>query len=325
MTATVPRQATVAPAVSAPKHVVGAADFGALGLGRLLDRADALRTARATHRIPPLLAGRQVALLFEKPSLRTRVTFDIAVSTLGGHAIYLGPDEVGLGRRETAADVGRNLSRWVDAIVLRTFAHATLLELTGAADVPVVNALTDLEHPCQALADLLTLRQHLGPLRGRRLAFVGDGNNVLHSLLLSGSMAGLELRVATPPGCEPNAEIVTLARRLGRTSGSRIEIGHDPAAAVEGADAVYTDAWTSMGAESEADARRTLFAGFQVNDALLRRAPNALVMHCLPAHRGEEISDAALDGPRSVVLDQAENRLYTQQALLVELLETEEP
>jgi ornithine carbamoyltransferase len=325
VTATVPRQATAAPAVSAPGHVVSAADFGALGLGRLLDRADALRTARAAHRVPPLLAGRQVALLFEKPSLRTRVTFDIAVSALGGHAMYVGPDEVGLGRRETAADVGRNLSRWVDAIVLRTFAHATLLELAGAADVPVINALTDLEHPCQALADLLTLRQHLGPLRGRRLAFVGDGNNVLHSLLLSGSLAGLELRVATPPGCEPKPEIVALARRLGRTSGSRIEIGHEPADAVDGADAVYTDAWTSMGAESQADARRALFAGFQVNDALLRRAPNALVMHCLPAHRGEEISDAALDGPRSVVLDQAENRLYTQQALLVELLETEEP
>lgn len=325
MTATVPRQATVAPPVRAPAHVVSAADFGALGLGRLLDRADALHAARVTHRIPPLLAGRQVALLFEKPSLRTRVTFDIAVTTLGGHAVYLGPDEVGLGRRETAADVGRNLSRWVDAIVLRTFGHGTLLELATAADVPVINALTDLEHPCQALADLLTLRQHLGPLRGRRLAFVGDGNNVLHSLLLSGSLAGLEVRVATPPGCEPNAEIVALARRLGRTNGSRIDIGHEPADAVDGADAVYTDAWTSMGAESQADARRALFAGFQVNDALLRRAPNALVMHCLPAHRGEEISDAALDGPRSVVLDQAENRLYTQQALLVELLETEEP
>jgi ornithine carbamoyltransferase len=154
---------------------------------------------------------------------------------------------------------------------------------------------------------------------------VGDGNNVLHSLLLSGSLAGLELRVATPPGCEPKPEIVALARRLGRTSGARIEIGHEPAEAVDGADAVYTDAWTSMGAESQAEARRALFAGFQVNDTLLRRAPNALVMHCLPAHRGEEISDAALDGPRSVVLDQAENRLYTQQALLVELLETEEP
>jgi ornithine carbamoyltransferase len=183
-----------------------------------------------------------------------------------------------------------------------------------------VNALTDLEHPCQALADLLTLRQHLGTLAGRQLAYVGDGNNVCHSLLLAGALAGLHVSVATPPSCEPDAKIVAQAQRLARTTGSRIGIGHDPALAVAGADAVYTDAWTSMGAEAQADARRAMFAGFQVNDALLTVAPDALVMHCLPAHRGEEISDAALDGPRSVVLDQAENRLFAQQALLVELL-----
>lgn len=312
-----------APAQAAPsvQHLLSAADLGELGLGRLLDRAESLRAARSAGRLPQLLAGRQVALLFEKPSLRTRVTFDVGVAALGGHALYLGPEEVGIGRRESAADVGRNLSRWVDAVVLRTFAHATLTELAAAASVPVVNALTDLEHPCQALADLLTLRQRLGTLAGKRLAFVGDGNNVVHSLLLAGALAGLDLRVATPPGCEPDSEIVARARRIARTSGARISIGHDPTVAVDGADAVYTDAWTSMGHESQAAARRRLFDGFKVNDQLLRGAPDALVMHCLPAHRGEEITDAALDGPRSVALDQAENRLYVQQALLVELLD----
>jgi ornithine carbamoyltransferase len=320
VTTTLPQVSTATASVAAPPHLLSAADFGSLGLTRLLDRAESLRVARARRQLPPLLAGRQVAMLFEKPSLRTRVTFDVGVTSLGGHALYLGPDEVGIGRRETATDVARNLSRWVDAVVLRTFAHDTLLELADAATVPVVNALTDLEHPCQALADLLTLRQHLGSVPGRKLAFIGDGNNVCHSLLLGGALAGLHLSVATPHGCEPHAEIVAQARRIGQKTGSRRGIGHSPAEAVAGTDAVYTDVWTSMGAESEADARRALFAGFQVNDALLAASRDALVMHCLPAHRGEEISSSALDGPRSVVLDQAENRLYAQQALLVELL-----
>jgi ornithine carbamoyltransferase len=261
-----------------------------------------------------------VALLFEKPSLRTRVTFDVGITLLGGHAVYLGPDEVGIGRRETATDVGRNLSRWVDAIVLRTFAHDTLVELATAASVPVVNALSDHEHPCQALADLLTLRQHLGGLRGRTLAFVGDGNNVCHSLMLAGSVAGLHVRVATPPGYEPDPTVVRAADDAAARNGGSVTLGTDPAEAVAGVDAVYTDAWTSMGAESEADLRRLRFAGFRVDAGLLSSAPGALVMHCLPAHRGEEITDEVLDGPTSVVLDQAENRLYVQQALLVELL-----
>jgi ornithine carbamoyltransferase len=309
-----PRLAPQAPGV------LSATDLLEIGLGRLFTRAEALAADRHAGRRAPLLAGRQVALLFEKPSLRTRVTFDAGIQALGGHPIYLGPDEVGLGRRESAADVGRNLSRWVDAIVVRTFAHATLVELAEAASLPVVNALTDREHPCQALADIFTLRQHLGTLPGRRLAFVGDGNNVCHSLLLLGAGAGLDITVATPVGFEPMAAIVDQARALARRSGGSVEIGHDPARAVDGADAVYTDVWTSMGAEDNAAARRRRFAGFRVDAELLSHAPDALVMHCLPAHRGEEISDEALDGPRSVVLDQAENRLYTQQALLVELL-----
>jgi ornithine carbamoyltransferase len=208
----------------------------------------------------------------------------------------------------------------VDAIVFRTFAHGTLTELATASSVPVVNALSDHEHPCQALADLLTLRQHLGDLAGRTLTWVGDGNNVCHSLLLAGTLAGLHLRVATPPGYEPDPRVVRVALGLARTSGGSVTVGTDPRAAVRGTDAVYTDAWTSMGAEAEADLRRLRFAGFRVDAALLDAAPAALVMHCLPAHRGEEISDEAIDGPTSVVLDQAENRLYVQQALLIELL-----
>jgi ornithine carbamoyltransferase len=305
---------------AAPRRFLSSGDLDANGLERLLESAMRLRTQRAAGTLPRPLAGRQVALLFEKPSLRTRVTFDVGVESLGGHALYLGPDEVGIGRRETASDIGRNLSRWVDAIVLRTFSHETLLELAEAASVPVVNALTDLEHPCQALADVLTLRQRLGDLGGRTMTFVGDGNNVCHSLLLTGALAGLHVRVATPPGYGPHPAIADEARRLADEVGGSVTIGTDPVTAVLGADAVYTDAWTSMGAEAEADLRRLRFGEYRVDAALMAHAPDALVMHCLPAHRGEEISDDVLDGPRSVVLEQAENRLYVQQALLVELL-----
>jgi ornithine carbamoyltransferase len=315
-TARAPRPALSAP----PRHLLSSHDLDADAQERILSGAAALREQRRLGRVPAHLAGRQVALLFEKPSLRTRVTFDVGITLLGGHAVYLGPDEVGIGRRETATDVGRNLSRWVDAIVLRTFAHDTLVELATAASVPVVNALSDHEHPCQALADLLTLRQHLGGLRGRTLAFVGDGNNVCHSLMLAGSVAGLHVRVATPPGYEPDPTVVRAADDAAARNGGSVTLGTDPAEAVAGVDAVYTDAWTSMGAESEADLRRLRFAGFRVDAGLLSSAPGALVMHCLPAHRGEEITDEVLDGPTSVVLDQAENRLYVQQALLVELL-----
>jgi ornithine carbamoyltransferase len=304
----------------APRQFLSSADIDAGGLERLLEAASRLRTQRTTGTLPSPLAGRQVALLFEKPSLRTRVTFDVGVTALGGHALYLSPDEVGIGRRETATDIGRNLSRWVDAIVLRTFAHETLLELAAGASVPVINALTDLEHPCQALADILTLRQRLGDLRGRTLTFIGDGNNVCHSLLLTGALGGLHVRVATPPGYAPDPSIAAEAGRLANRTGGSVTVGTDPVAAVEHADAVYTDAWTSMGAEAEADLRRLRFGAYRVDAALMSHAPDALVMHCLPAHRGEEITDEVLDGPRSVVLEQAENRLYVQQALMVELL-----
>lgn len=315
--------ARVRGAAATARHLLSASDLGPDGQERVLARAATLRRQRRAGKASSNgLAGRQVAMLFEKPSLRTRVTFDAGITQLGGHAIYLGPDEVGIGRRETATDVAHNLGRWVDAIVFRTFAHSTLVELAAASSVPVVNALSDLEHPCQALADMLTLSALLGSLRGRRLAFIGDGNNVCHSLLLAGGMAGLHLRVATPPGYEPNPLIVREAMDHARGRGGSVEIGTDPRHAVAGADAVYTDTWTSMGAEAEADLRRIRFAGYRVDANLLAAAPEALVMHCLPAHRGEEISDEALDGPTSVVLEQAENRLYVQQALLLELLGT---
>jgi ornithine carbamoyltransferase len=314
--------ATAMQTASRVRHVLSFTDVIELGMDRLLTRAEALRGDRLAGRPAPLLAGRQVALIFEKPSLRTRVSFEVGIDLLGGHPVYLGPDEVGLGTRETPSDVGRNLSRWVDAIVVRTYAHGSVVQLAEAASVPVINALTDHEHPCQALADILTLRQRLGTaLHGCVLAFVGDGNNVCHSLILAAAAAGLTVRVATPPGYEPDRSVVDEARRIARLAGGSVSIGHDPGEAVIGADAVYTDTWTSMGKEPEADLRRQRFAGFQVNSSLLRGAPDALVMHCQPAHRGEEISAEALDGPRSVTLDQAENRLHVQQALILELLE----
>ena len=307
-----------------PRHVLSATDLGELGIERLLTRADAFRHGRARRRLPNLLAGRQVALLFEKPSLRTRVSFEVGITSLGGSAIYLGPDEVGLGTRESPSDIGLNLSRWVDAIVVRTYSHESVVELAAASSIPVVNGLTDLEHPCQALADMLTLRDHFGALRGRHLAFVGDGNNVCHSLLLAAAMAGMHIRVATPAGYGPRTDVVATAAHAARLAGGSLAVGSDPVEAVRDADAVYTDVWTSMGAEAEADERRIRFAGFRVDADLLTHAPGALVMHCLPAHRGEEISAEALDGPMSVALDQAENRLYAQQALLVELLDRAE-
>ncbi|MCV0403410.1 MAG: ornithine carbamoyltransferase [Chloroflexi bacterium] len=309
------------PAAGSPRHLVGAADFAELGLGALLDRADGLRSQRhAADRERPLI-GRQVALLFEKPSLRTRVSFEVAVNALGGHAIALGPDEVGLGRRETAADVARNLSRLVDAVVLRTFAHATLTEMAAASDVPIINALTDDEHPCQALADLLTLRRHFGRLAGLKLAYVGDGNNVAHSLLLGGAVAGLDVRVATPPAYGPDPTIVARAGELASGSGGRITVGTDARSAVADADAVYTDVWASMGREAEADERRDRFASYQVTtDLLVAASPDVVAMHCMPAHRGEEIAAEVLDGPRSVALEQAENRRYVQEALLIALV-----
>ncbi len=281
----------------------------------LLDLA--LRLKAHPEVFSDVLVGRALAMLFEKPSLRTRVTFELAMVELGGRAIYLGPQEVGLGRREAIKDVARNLERWMDAIVARVFSHQSLAECAAEAKVPVINALSDFEHPCQALADLMTLYEHKGRLAGTTLAWVGDGNNVLHSLIYAAARLGVNVRVATPPNYPPRAEVIATSL----FEGARVQIVLDPRDAVAGADAVYTDVWTSMGQEAEAEIRRQVFRPYQVNAELMAAAgPQALFMHCLPAHRGEEVTDEVIDSPRSIVYDQAENRLHMQKAILLALL-----
>jgi ornithine carbamoyltransferase len=263
------------------------------------------------------LAGRVLALIFEKPSLRTRVTFEVGMVQLGGHAVYLAPGDIQMGVRESAGDVARNLSRWVDGIVARVFKHATVEELARHASVPVINALSDREHPCEALADFFTLLERGVAPSAFKLTWVGDGNNVCHSLILLSGLLGSMMTVAAPPGYEPDPGIVATAR----AGGGRIELVRDPLVAARDADALYTDVWTSMGQEAEAETRRNVFQDYQINQSLLAKAkPGARVMHCLPAHRGEEITDEILDGPQSIVLEQSENRLHVQKAVLLHLL-----
>lgn len=270
---------------------------------------------------PALLQGKVLAMLFEKPSLRTRVTFEVGMLQLGGHAIYLGPSDVQMGSRESVPDVARNLERWVDGIMARTFAHRTVEELAEHAGVPVINGLSDLEHPCQTLADLLTIRERVGEVKGARVAWVGDGNNVCHSLLLGAAKLGIRMSVATPAAYAPDAKIVARAQEIARQTGGSIAVGTDPQEAVRDAKVINTDVWVSMGQESERATKLKAFAGFQVNADLVRRASrDVVVLHCLPAHRGEEITDDVLDGPHSAAFDQAENRLHAQKALLAKLL-----
>ncbi len=268
-----------------------------------------------------LLSEKTLALIFEKPSLRTRVSFEVAMRQLGGQTIYLSSAEVGLGERESVSDVARVLSRYVDAIAARTFSHQTLEVLASYSDVPVINALSDLEHPCQALADLFTVYEKKGELRGLTLAFVGDGNNVAHSLLLAASLTGMNFRIASPTDYRVQERILQLAQGYAEDSGSQILSIEEPQVAVSGADVVYTDVWTSMGQEAEADRRRQTFASYQVNSELLSLAKgDAILMQPLPAHRGEEVAEGILDSPQSVVFDQAENRLHMQKALLAMML-----
>ena len=304
------------------RNLLSVADLSATEVVRVFGTAAALKAefrVDRRHAVLPLL-GRTLAMLFQKPSLRTRVTFEAGMAQLGGHAIYLTHDVV-LGARESVRDVARNLDRFVDGIVVRTGPHEVALELAAQAGVPVINGLTLREHPCQALADVFTMQERFGRLEGLVVAFVGDGNNVYHSLALLGAAFGMEVRLAYPAGYEPNEKIVARATELASISGGRLTFGHDPIAAVRGAAVVYTDAWTSMGQEVETEARRDAFVGFRLDDALLDAAgPDALAMHCLPAHRGEEITSAVMDGPRSLIWDQSENRLHVQKALLVEVL-----
>ena len=268
-----------------------------------------------------LLSGKTLAVMFQKPSLRTRVSFELAMRQLGGEAIYLSPAEVGLGERESIPDVARVLSRYVDAIAARTFSHQTLETLAAHAAVPVINALSDLEHPCQALADLLTISEKKPDLAGLTLAFIGDGNNVANSLMLASVISGLNFRIASPPGYRIREEVLSLARGYAMESGAEILLTEEPAEAATDADVIYTDVWTSMGQEAEAEERRRVFRRYQVNDELMSLArEDAILMHPLPAHRGEEVSPDVLDSPKSVVFDQAENRLHLQKALLATML-----
>ncbi len=303
------------------RDLLALSDLSPQALHDLLGLAARLKAEWSAGGNRPILAGRTLAMIFQKPSLRTRVSFEMGMRHLGGHAIYLGPDEIGLGRRESVADVARVLSRYVDGIMARVFDHDDVVQLARWATVPVVNGLSDYNHPCEALADLLTIQEHCGRLAGVRLAYVGDGNNVLNSLLSGAALAGMEIVAATPVAYAPSEAVLTQARALAGQTGAVIRVTQDPVEAVSGADVVYTDTWISMGHESEAATRRVAFAGYQVNEELVAKAaPGVGVMHCLPAHRGEEITDAVMDGPQSWVFDQAENRLHAQKAVLVDLL-----
>ncbi len=283
---------------------------------RLLKRARQAGAPRASA-----LAGKTVALLFEKPSLRTRVSFEVAARELGGDSLYLSPQEVGLGARESVADVARVLSSYVHAVVLRTFRHAVVEEFARHATVPVINGLTDTHHPCQGLTDVFTIAEHFGSPAGKVLAYIGDGNNVAHSLVQAAAKFGLSMRIATPPGHAPDAAVLESARRDASRTGARFTLHSEPEEAAAGAHVLYTDVWTSMGQEAECAARRAAFAGYKIDRHLLAlAAPEAIVLHPLPAHRGEEIDDDVLDGPQARVFVQAENRLHVQKAILHTLL-----
>jgi ornithine carbamoyltransferase len=299
------------------RHLVSAGDLTREQVLAMFELAADLKQRWKEGRRGAPLTGRSLALIFEKPSLRTRVTFEVGAVQLGARAVYLSGQEIGLGTRESVPDVARNLSRWVDGIVARVFAHATVETLARHASIPVINALSDFEHPCQAIADWFTLWQRgLDPAK-TRLAWIGDGNNVFHSVVLVGALLGASTVIACPPGYEPDPAVLDHARRLGGS----VEVTEDARRAATGADVLYTDVWTSMGQEAEKAKRQEAFSRYQVNDTVLGFAkPSAVVMHCLPAHRGEEITDQVLDGPRSIVLDQSENRLHAQKAVILGLL-----
>ncbi len=303
------------------KDLISIGDLSTEEIYRLLDLARELKEEWKRGGNRPLLAGKSLGMIFQKPSLRTRVSFEVAMYHLGGRALYLSPQEIQLGVRESVADVARVLGRYVDGIMARVFAHRHIEELAAEASVPVINGLSDFDHPCQALSDLFTIREARGSLSGLKLAYVGDGNNVAHSLLFGCSLVGMDIAVATPPGYEPQEEVVAKAEEFAGNMGSRVELTHSPQEAVRGADIIYTDVWTSMGQEEEREERLKVFPPYQVNASLVAGAGGRpLVMHCLPAHRGEEISDEVIDGPHSIVYTQAENRLHLQKAILALLM-----
>jgi ornithine carbamoyltransferase len=309
------------PNVSKPTmtDLVSTRDLSPSEVRSVLDLAAVVKARPSDFR--RTLEGKQLVMFFEKPSLRTRLTFEAGMASLGGTAFFMDQTGGRIDARESLHDIAHNVERWVDVMVLRTFAHSTVEDMAGHASIPVINALSDLEHPCQALADYSVLEERFGNLKNVTLAYVGDGNNVAHSLLLTGALLGSHVRVATPAGYEPNTDILESAQGIAEETGATLEVLSDPHQAVAGADAVYTDAWASMGQEREADARVPIFQPYQVNDALMAEAaPHALFMHCLPAHRGQEVTDAVMDSPQSVIFDQAEGRLHVQKAILMLLL-----
>jgi len=300
------------------KDLISILDLSSEEIGEILSLTATLKERHAKRTPFSPLAGKTLAMIFEKPSLRTRVTFEVGMTQLGGHAIFLSPDDINMGVRESIADTAKNLSRLVDGIMARTFAHDTVVGLARDSSIPVINGLTDRLHPCQGLTDCFTIQEKLGSLAGVKVTFLGDGNNVAHSLIYAAARLGMDFSIACPPGYEPLSEIVDEARAEAQ---STITVTHDITEALSGANVVYTDAWASMGQEHEAEKRREAFASYQLNRAALDLArPNALVMHCLPAHRGEEITDEVIDGPQSIVFEQAENRLHTQKAILAMLM-----
>jgi ornithine carbamoyltransferase len=309
----------LAPTVEAANDLLTGTEWGPAQVRELLQLAADVKAQPERYR--GALGGRFLAMIFEKPSLRTRVTFEVAIQSLGGSATYLDHSSARLGERESIPDVARNLSRWVQGIVARVFEQNTLEILAEYASIPVINALSDRFHPCQALSDFFTLEERFGSLRGVKLAFIGDGNNMCHSLLLAGARVGAHVRVASPAGYAPDLQIVADARRTAKETRGKIELFRSPQEAVAGVQAVYTDVWASMGQEAETAERAAKFAAYQVNEELMSLAsPDAVFLHCLPAHRGAEVTDAVMDGPRSIVFDQAENRLHVQKAILLKLL-----
>jgi ornithine carbamoyltransferase len=303
------------------KNFISLADLSPQEIWHILSRARELKEEWRSGGNRPLLQGKVLGMIFHKPSLRTRVSFDMAMLHLGGHALYLSPDEIGLGKRESVADIARVLSGYVDIIMARVFDHQHVLQLAEYSRVPIINGLSDYNHPCQAMTDVFTIWEKKGDLPGLKLAYVGDGNNVAVSLLFAATKLGMHFVIGNPPGYDLPAEALALGRQYASQSGSQIMVTHDPVEAVTGADIVYTDTWTSMGQEKEAARRVNVFPPYQVNNDLLAHAErDAIVMHCLPAHRGEEITDGVADGPQSVLFDQAENRLHAQKGILVILL-----
>ena len=299
--------------------LISTRDLGPQGVEAVLHLADLMKSRPSVFQ--RALAGKQMVMFFEKPSLRTRLTFEAGMTSLGGTAMFVDQTKSRIDAREKLSDVAHNLERWVDVIVLRTFAQQTIVDMAEYASVPVINALSDLEHPCQALADYFTLQERFDDLRNVSLAYVGDGNNMAHSLMLTCACLGSSIRVATPEDYAPKAEIVAEAKKIAKQTGAQIELLHDPQAAVVGADAIYTDAWASMGQEGESKQRAKTFAPFQVNGELMSlAAPHAAFMHCLPAHRGEEVTDEVMDSESSLIFEQAENRLHVQKAILYLLL-----